>query len=61
MVCKMCIIVLTFTRYAISYIKVLNDFCICTKRLYSIPHLYNATPYYSIITRNSSFEICSEN
>ena len=43
------IIVITHTSYAISYIKVLNDLCLYKKRLYTFPHLYNATPYYSII------------
>ena len=42
---NMHIIVITHTSYAISYIKVLNDFCLCTKRPYTFPHLYNATPY----------------
>ena len=40
------IIVITHISYAISYIKVLNDLCIYTKRLYTFPHIYNATPYY---------------
>ena len=40
------IIVITHTSYAISYIKVLNDLCIYTKRLYTFPQLYNATSYY---------------
>ena len=44
------IIVITHTSYAISYIKVLNDLCIYTKRLYTFPNLYNATPYYSTNT-----------
>ena len=45
------IIVITHTSYAISYIKVLNDLCIYTKRLYTFPQLYNATPYYIIIIK----------
>ena len=39
MLCKMYIIVITHSSYAISYIKVLNDLCLCTKRLYTFPHL----------------------
>ena len=41
------IIDLTHTSYAICYINVLNDLCLYIKRLYTFPHLYNATPYYS--------------
>ena len=40
-------IVVTHSNYAVSYIKVLNDLQLCTKRLYTYPHLYNAIPYYS--------------
>ena len=47
MLCKMYIIVITYLSYAISYIKVLNDRCICTKRLYTFSHLYNTTLYYT--------------
>ena len=32
------IIVLTRISYANSYIKVLNDLCLCTKRLYTFFH-----------------------
>ena len=43
------IIAITKTSDAVSYLKVLNDLCLCTKRLYSFSHLYNnATLYYSI-------------
>ena len=41
----MYIIVITHSSYAISYINVLNDLCLCIKRLYT-SHFYNATPYY---------------
>ena len=41
-------IVITHSSYAISYINVLNDLCLCIKRLYTFPHLYNATPYYKV-------------
>ena len=34
----MYIIVITHSSYAISYINVLNDLCICTKRLYTFLH-----------------------
>ena len=37
--------IITHSSYAISYINVLND--LCTKRPYTFPHLYNATPYYN--------------
>ena len=33
------IIVLTHTSYAISYINVFNDLCLCIKRLYTFPYL----------------------
>ena len=46
----MYIIVITHSSYAISSINVLNDLCLLTKSLYTFPHLYNATPYYSIMT-----------
>ena len=49
LLCKMYIIVITYSSYAISYINVLNDLCLYIKRLNTFPHLYNATPYYSII------------
>ena len=39
------IIVITHSSYTIYYIKVLNDLCLCTKRPYTLPHLYNATPH----------------
>ena len=37
--CKMYIIVTTHTSYAISDTKVLNDLCLCTKRLHTFPHV----------------------
>ena len=43
----MYIIVITHTSNAISYINVLNDLCLCTKRLYTFLHLHNSIPYYS--------------
>ena len=49
MLCKMYIIVITHSSYAISYMDVLNDLCRCTKRLYTFPHLYNVTPYYTYL------------
>ena len=49
MLCKIYIIVITHSSYAISYINVFNDLCLCIKRLYTFPHLYNATPYYNIL------------
>ena len=54
------IIVITHTSYAISYIKVLHDLCIYTKRLYTFPYLYNATPYYTslviLLSKDRSFK-----
>ena len=49
MLCKMYIIVITHSSYAISYIDVLNDLCFYIKRLYIFLHLCNATPYYSFV------------
>ena len=46
MSCKMYIIVTTHTSNAISSIRVLNDLCLCIKRLYIYPHLCYAIPYY---------------
>ena len=40
------IIVITHSIYAISYINVLNDLCLCIKCLYTFPHLRNAIPYH---------------
>ena len=57
MLCKMFIIVVTHTSYAISYINVLNDLCLCTKRPYIFPRLYNVTPYHNII--HKCFRYCS--
>ena len=47
----MYIIVITHSSYAISYINVLNDLCLYIKRLYTFPHLYNATPYYTCMNQ----------
>ena len=33
------IIVLTYTSYAINYINVLNDLCLCAKCLYTFSYL----------------------
>ena len=52
MLCKMYIIVITHSCYTISYINVLNDLCLCTKRPCTFPHLHNATPYYRTIDRS---------
>ena len=38
MLCKMHIIVITHSSYAINYINVLNDLCLCIKRPYTFPH-----------------------
>ena len=46
MLCKVYIIVLTLSSYAINYINVRNDLCLCIKRLYTFPYLNNVTPYY---------------
>ena len=37
--CKVYIIVLTHSSYAISCINIVNDLCISTKPLYTFPHL----------------------
>ena len=38
MLCKMYTIIITHKSYTISYINVLNDFCLWTKRLYTFFH-----------------------
>ena len=43
------IIVITHTSYAISYIKVLNDLCLCIKRLYTFPHIYIMPHHITIL------------
>ena len=49
---NMYIIVITNTNYAISFPKLLNDFCLCAKRLYTFSYLYNiATRYYYAIMK----------
>ena len=39
MLCKVYIIVLTYSSNEISYINVLNDLCLCIKCLYTFPDL----------------------
>ena len=47
---NMHIIDLTHTSYTISYIKILNDLCLCIKCLYTFLHLNNITLLYITVT-----------
>ena len=46
--------IVTNTSYASSYINVLNDICLCTKRLYTFPHLFYVMPCHITI---ASFDL----